>query len=427
MKVFVHSLGCRVNQYEAEVLRERLSLLPGEGEVHVVNTCTVTALADRKSRKLVSQLKREHPGATVVAVGCGADGAAGGLWRAGADLVVGNKEKAWLPEILVAHLRGEPWEEREWPELAKERVQGPFSRARALLKVQDGCSQGCTFCRTWQVRGPLRSKPPELAREEAQNLAEKGHQEIVVTGINLAQYGLDLPGRPALTDLLRELLRVEGVRYRLTSLNPEGVTSELLTLFAAEPRLCPYLHMPLQSGDDRILATMGRAYTAGEYREKAEAFLARVPKATLGADVMVGFPGEDERAFSRTLELLETLVPLNLHIFRYSPRPGTAAARFPHRVPREVAARRSLTLAQLAQAWTKRAKERFLGQILGFLPEENADGLWLGHTENYLWVGVVGDEVARGKIVPVVLCTLEANYVRGVVVHRPENRGNRAS
>jgi threonylcarbamoyladenosine tRNA methylthiotransferase MtaB len=153
----------------------------------------------------------------------------------------------------------------------------------------------------------------------------------VVTGVNLAQYGLDLPERPTLADLLRELLKVEGVRYRLTSLNPEGLTPELLSLFAREPRLCPYLHMPLQSGDNRILRAMGRAYTAEEYREKAQEFLARVPKATLGADVMVGFPGEDEEAFSHTVELLEALCPLNIHIFRFSPRPGTAAAKLPGR------------------------------------------------------------------------------------------------
>lgn len=424
MRVFVHSLGCRVNQYEAEFLREKLLDLPGEGEVHVVNTCTVTALADRKTRKLLSQTKREHPGALVVAVGCGADGAAAGLRRAGADLVVGNKDKARLPEILQAYFQGQPWEGAAWPELSTERVRGPFPRARALLKVQDGCTQGCAFCRTWQVRGPLRSKPPKVAAAEARSLGESGHWEIVVTGINLAQYGLDLPERPSLADLLLELLQIQGGRFRLTSLNPEGLTPELLALFAREPRLCPYLHMPLQSGDDRILLAMGRAHTAAEYKEKADAFLTCVPNATLGADVMVGFPGEDELAFLRTVELLEHLVPLNLHIFRYSPRPGTAAAHLPQRVPQEVAARRGFALAQLAHAWAQRAKEKFLGRILHVLVEEEAGGLWLGHTENYIQAAVAGEDLSRGKIVPIILCRLEKEHVKGVVVHRPENCGS---
>lgn len=428
MRVYVHSLGCRVNQYEAEFLRERLALLPGEGEVHVVNTCTVTALADRKSRKLVAQLKREHPGAVVVAVGCGADGAAAGLIKAGADLVVGNKDKARLPEILSAFLRGVPWENHGWPELLVERVRGPFPRARALLKVQDGCTQGCTFCRTWQVRGPLRSKAPKVAREEAATLAAAGHMEIVVTGVNLAQYGQDLPERPSLSDLLRELLRVPEVRFRLTSLNPEGVNPALIELFSREPRLCPYLHMPLQSGDDRILSAMGRAYTAAEYKEKAEAFLTKVPKATLGADVMVGFPGEDEAAFSRTVELLEGLTPLNVHIFRYSPRPGTAAARFPGQVEKTVAARRSALLAEEAHRWSQRAKARFLGEILNLLvEEEERPGLWTGHTENYLQVVVAREGLVRGKIVPVQVQKIVGEHVEGVVIDRPEDCGDRPS
>ncbi len=427
MRVSVYFLGCRVNQYEAQFLAEQLRHLEGLGEVHVVNTCTVTALADRKSRKLVAQLRREHPEALVVAVGCGANGAATGLRRAGADLVVGNQDKARLPQILAAYLQGQAWETPGWPGLAEEQVHGPFPRARALLKVQDGCTQGCTFCRTWQVRGPLRSKPPHVARGEAENLSAAGHREIVVSGINLAQYGLDLPERPSLTDLLRELLTVPGVRYRLTSLNPEGLTQELLELFAQEPRLCPYLHMPLQSGDNRILSRMGRAYTAEEYREKAEAFLARVPKATLGTDAMVGFPGEDEPAFLRTVGLLARLKPLNVHIFRYSPRPGTPAAKFPERVPKEVAHRRSAFLATQARGWAQAVQRRFLGQTLNLLVEEEENGLWVGHTENYLRVGVSGADLTRGTIVPVRLCALGENGVQGVIIDRAEDCGDRSS
>ncbi|MGB9862033.1 MAG: TrmH family RNA methyltransferase, partial [Candidatus Bipolaricaulaceae bacterium] len=261
--------------------------------------------------------------------------------------------------------------------------------------------------------------------EEALALAEAGHREIVITGINLAQYGLDLPERPGLADLLSELLSVKGVRYRLTSLNPEGLTPELLSLFAREPRLCPYLHMPLQSGDDRVLSAMGRAYTAAEYAEKARKFLQTVPKATLGADVMVGFPGEDELSFAKTVELLEGLEPLNLHIFRFSPRPGTPAAKFSKQVSKEEAARRSSELATLAQGWSLKARARFLGTPLELLVEEKEGPCWVGHTENYIRLSVrESAPLERGTIVPVKLVRIEGNLNEGVVLDRAQDRGD---
>mgnify|MGYP000244582365 CR=1 FL=1 len=420
MRVTVHTLGCRVNQYESRMIEEALSSLPGEGEIHVVNTCTVTALADRKGRKLVRQLKREHPGALVVAVGCQAEGAREELLSAGADLVLGNRDKARIREAVEAYLKGEPLPMGGWLPLSEERVRGS-GRTRALLKVQDGCTVGCSFCRTFLVRGPLRSKPPTVAREEAEGLAAAGHREIVLVGINLAQYGLNLPERPTLVDLLRELLRVPGVRYRLTSLNPEGVTDELVELFARERRLCPYFHLPLQSGDDRVLAAMGRPYTAAEYRDRAERLLTRVPRATLGADVMVGFPGEDERAFRNTVELLESLVPLNLHVFRFSSRPGTRAARMRPQVPPDVKARRAAELAALGRNWAEQAARRFLGQVLEVVLEHEEDGLWWGHAENYLQVGVAADGSRQGKIVWARLLKTEGGRAQGVIVDQPQD------
>ncbi|MBC7098932.1 MiaB/RimO family radical SAM methylthiotransferase [Candidatus Bipolaricaulota bacterium] len=419
MKVFVHTLGCRVNQYESQMIRERLSALPGEGEIHVVNTCTVTALADRKGRKLVRRLKREHPGALVVAVGCQADGAREELLSSGADLVLDNRYKPRIAEAVAAFLKGEPPPGREWEPLGGERVRG-FPRTRALLKVQDGCTVGCSFCRTFLVRGPLRSKPPAASRQEAEGLAE-AHREIVVVGINLAQYGLDLPQRPTLADLLEELLKVKGVRYRLGSLNPEGVTDPLVELFAEEPRLCPYFHLPLQSGADRILRAMGRPYSAAEYRERAQRLLERVPKATLGADVMVGFPGEDERAFQETIDLLEALVPLNVHIFRFSPRPGTKAAYLKPRVPARVQARRAAELAALASQWAGEVAAGFVGRTLEVLLERKEGRLWWGHAENYLLVGVGARDGQRGKIASVRVLRQDGGRAVGVMIDRPED------
>lgn len=419
MSVSIHTLGCRVNQYESEALAERLAGTPGE--VHVVNTCTVTSLADRKSRQLVSRLRREHPRALILAVGCGVDGGRERLRAAGADLLLGNRDKMRVAEVVPSFLLGEPPPvEGGWPFLAAERLCGRKRRVRTLLKVQDGCTVGCTFCRTWQVRGPLRSKTPEAARAEAEALARAGHPEIVLVGINLAQYGADLPSRPRLADLLAALLSVPGVRFRLSSLNPDGVTDDLIALFAREGRLCPYLHLPLQSGDDGVLARMGRPYSAAQYVERALAFLRAVPLATLGADVMVGFPGEDEAAFGRTVEALNSLAPLNVHVFRYSARPGTAAARIGPRVPTADSASRAARLAALAAGWSKASQERFLGAEVGVAVEDMADGRAWGRSEGYLWVEVRGGEAPRGTIVPARLVALAHGHLVGVRADRTQ-------
>lgn len=426
MSVVVHTVGCRVNQYESHLLAERLSARGFSGEVHVVNTCTVTGLADRKSRQLVARLRREHPEAFVVAVGCAVDGAGQGLKGAGANFLVGNRDKARLPELIDGALQGFPASDgRAWESLDGERVTGPEPRVRALLKVQDGCTVGCTFCRTWQVRGPVRSKTPAAARAEGETLARAGHHEIVLVGINLAQYGEDLPSRPTLADLLAEVLEVPGVRVRISSLNPGGVTDGLIALFRDERRLCPYLHLPLQSGDGVILKAMARPYTRAEYIERAQAFLGAVPQATLGADVMVGFPGEDGTAFAHTVKTLDLLTPLNVHVFRYSPRPGTRAARLSPLVSPAAAARRAAELAERAEGWTRVVQRRLVGQMVAVAVEEERDGGAWGRSENYLWVEVRGGGgTPRGTIVPVRLVEAAPEHVVGVRTDSTEDGGD---
>ncbi len=418
MRVSVHTLGCRVNHYESQLIRELLEGLPGTGEVHVVNTCTVTSLAARKSRKLIRKLRREHPRALIVAVGCRATDAPEELREAGADIVLGNRDKIRIREAVEAFLRGESLPSGPWVPLSAERIQRDHKHVRAILKVQDGCTVACTFCKTWQVRGPLRSKPPEVAREEAECLAASGHPEVVVAGINLAQYGLDLPGQPTLVDLLHELLRVPGIRIRLSSLNPEGVSRELIGLFAEETRLCPYFHLPLQSGDDRVLSRMGRPYTVSLYRSVAEEILERVPKATLGTDVMVGFPGEDEEAFGKTYRLLEELTPLRVHIFRFSPRPGTPAAALPDQVPEALKREREAALEELAQRTSLRVRARFLGKTLWVVLERVREGAWEGHSENFIPVRLSLDGAERGTILPVRITEVTPEHTVGVMEDR---------
>lgn len=427
MSVVVHTLGCRVNQYESEYVADQLIPLARDVEIHVVNTCTVTSLADRKSRQLVARLRREHPRAIVVAVGCGADGVGDDLMRMGADLLVGNRDKSCIADRVRRLLEGEPPPDAgEWGNLNSERLTGSEARVRALLKVQDGCTVGCTFCRTWQVRGPLRSKTPEVARAEAQVLARCGHREVVVVGINLAQYGADLRHRPSLADLVRTLLTVSEVRLRLSSVSPEGLSDELIALFAREDRLCPHLHLPLQSGDEAVLRRMGRPYTPGRYIERAQAFLDAVPQATVGADVMVGFPGEGEDAFSRTVDVLDQIMPLNVHVFRYSPRRGTRAAQFGDRVSPRESARRAAEIARRARMWAQEVQRRFLGETVAVAVEEEREGRLWGRSGNYLWVEVKGGKgTARGTMVPVRLVEAAPEHLVGVISDSTQDSGNR--
>lgn len=426
MSIVVHTLGCRVNQYESQVFAERLAGLSGSREVHIVNTCTVTGLADRKSRQLVARLRRAYPGALVVAVGCGADGAGEALTRAGADLLVGNRDKARIADVIRRFLKDGPSPEvGGWTGLDGETLAGPEARARALLKVQDGCTVGCTFCRTWQVRGPLRSKTPEAARAEAEALARAGHREIVLVGINLAQYGQDLSSQPRLAHLLEEVLKVPRIRIRLSSLHPDAVGDDLVALFAQEPRLCPYLHLPLQSGDDALLKKMGRPYTQAQYIGRAQAFLEAVPHATVGVDVMVGFPGEDEAAFGRTVEALDRVTPLNVHVFRYSPRSGTKAARFSPEVSSKVSVRRAAELAKRARGWSRTIQRRFVGETVGVVVETGDGGAW-GRSESYLWVEVRdGQGTPRGTILSVRLVEAAPEHMVGVIPDSTEDSGNR--
>ena len=427
MSVEVYTLGCRVNQYESEVLAERLAALGGSRDVHIVNTCTVTSLADRKSRQLLLRLRREHPEDLVVAVGCGVDGAGDALETAGADLVVANRDKARTLDLVTGLLQGRPPPVgRDWEPLDKECLCGPGSRVRALLKVQDGCTVGCAFCRACQVRGPLRSKTPSAARSEAESLARAGHREIVLVGINLAQYGQDLSPRPGLVRLLEEVLKVPHVRIRLSSLHPDAVSDDLIALFSEEWRLCPHLHLPLQSGDDAVLKSMGRPYTQAEYTERAQAFLHAVPQATVGADVVVGFPGEDEAAFVRTVETLDQLTPLNVHVFRYSPRPGTRAAQLASRVPAKVSARRATEVAERARGWAGTVQQGFVGETVGVALEGEGEGRAWGRSENYLWVEVRGRQgTPRGTIVSVRLVEAAPEHMVGVMPDSTEDSGNR--
>lgn len=412
------TFGCRVNQYETQMMRAMLAddyrLSDDDADLYIVNACTVTALAERKARQAIHRLRRERPQAKVVLIGCLAEAVEKGLAVIdGVDLLAGNAWKGRIPEVVSRALAGETGllAGPEPVPLSEERIAGHPGRVRAFLKVQDGCDLSCTFCRTTQVRGPSRSKSVTAAVAEAGKLVEAGYPEIVLTGINLAQYRAS-DGN--LARLVRKLLKIEGLcRLRLASLNPYGITEELLEAFASDPRACPHFHIPLQSGDDRVLKLMKRGYTADFYRSRIELVRRFIPEATFGADVIVGFPGEDEDAFRHTCELIEEVGFANLHIFRYSPRVGTVAAGFAGQVPAPVKHDRAKRVEEVYRRVQKRILSEFIGKEEEVLIEEKKDGAWRGYTRGYIDTFVTGD-FAVGNEVRVKITAAFPGYLEGV-------------
>ncbi len=412
------TFGCRVNQYETQMMRAKLAdahrLSDDDADLYIVNACTVTVLAERKARQAIHRLRREHPQAKIVLIGCLAEAVEKGLTVIdGVDLLAGNAWKGRIAEVVARALSGETGmlPASEPPALSAERIADHPGRVRAFLKVQDGCALSCTFCRTTQVRGPSRSKAVAAAVAEAEALVAAGYPEIVLTGINLAQYKTS---DGDLARLVGKLLRIEGLRrLRLASVNPYGITEELLEAFAADPRACPHFHIPLQSGDDRVLRLMRRGYTVDFYRSRIELVRRFIPDATFGADVIVGFPGEDEEAFRNTCALVEEVGFANLHIFRYSPRVGTVAAGFAGQVPAPVKHERAKRLEEVYRRTQERVLSEFVGKKEEVLIEERKDGSWRGYTRGYIDTFVTGD-LAVGDEVHVKITAVLPGHLEGV-------------
>lgn len=418
MKVAVATLGCKVNQFDSALLAERLrsegfTVVPfGEGaDVCIINTCTVTARTDYQSRQLVRRASKYCPGAGVVVTGCYAQVAPAELAEMpGVAAVVGNAEKDALPgfldrildergKIIVGDIR----RCGSMPSVTADVFPG---RTRAILKVQDGCDAFCTYCIVPFSRGRSRSLPPPDVLRQAARFAESGYREVVLTGIHLGSYGSDLAPSASLAGLLAGFDDIDGVeRVRLSSIEPMEVTPELISRMASSEKLCRHLHVPLQSGDDRILKLMGRNYTGDQFRLLVKGLTEAVPDIAVGVDVMAGFPGEGEEEFRRTAALVEELPIAYLHVFPYSRRPGTPAADFPHQVPEEAKKRRAALLRSLGAKKRASFARRFVGKEVSVLVEGKADrqtGLMKGFTDNYIPVLIEdGDPGLVNRIVTV--------------------------
>lgn len=432
-RVAFYTLGCKVNQYDTEAMINLFTEAgyevvdyKEEADVYIINTCTVTHQGARKSRKITRRIKRKTPEAIVAVVGCYPQVAPEEVLEvSGVDLIVGTEGRKEIVDLVEqAQLADEPLNfvqsVMETDDFEEIPITESKERTRASLKVEDGCDHFCAYCIIPYTRGPVRSRELTDAVEEAKRLAQNGFKEIVLTGIHLGAYGKDKEEELSLIDLIKGLLPISGLeRIRLSSIEATEVKSELIDLIAEEAKLCRHLHLPLQSGSNRILKAMNREYTTAEYASKIERIRAEIPEIAITTDVMVGFPGETEEDFIETYEFIEELGFSDLHVFKYSKREGTPAAKFSDQVHSKVKKKRSAKLRELGAEMAAEYRSRFQGKKLDVLLEEERDhqtDLLTGLTDNYLRVKVDDQDRYKGQLVDVNLVDTKDDYLVGEII-----------
>ena len=421
-KAALHNLGCKVNAYETEAMQEMLEkagyeIVPfKEGaDLYVINTCTVTNIADRKSRQMLHKAKKMNPDAIVVAAGCYVQADTKKAEAdASIDIIIGNNKKQELIPILESYRTGHQKttecvdinHTKEYENLEIDRTE---EHTRAYLKVQDGCNQFCTYCIIPYARGRIRSKKTEDVVNEVKRLAASGCQEVVLTGIHLSSYGKERPeDQENLLTLIQAVHQVDGIeRIRLGSLEPGIITEEFAAAISSLPKVCPHFHLSLQSGCTTTLKRMNRRYTAEEYREKCEILRKYYPAPALTTDVITGSPGETEEEFEESRSFVDSIHFYETHIFPYSKREGTKAAGMPDQLTEQVKKERSRILIALGKEHQREYMEQFLGQEKEVLFEEQqtveGQEYWTGHTMEYLKIAVISEENLENKRVMVQL------------------------
>ncbi|OLE36592.1 MAG: tRNA (N(6)-L-threonylcarbamoyladenosine(37)-C(2))-methylthiotransferase MtaB [Candidatus Rokubacteria bacterium 13_1_20CM_2_70_7] len=429
------TLGCRLNQVDTQEIQAALEArgfrtvpLDAPADVVLVNTCTVTSRADFSDRQMIHRAVRGRRGARIVVTGCWAQTDPDAVARVrGVDLVVGNADKPRLPELLEELLARpedlDPTPRRCVSDIGTERVlaAAPLARingrSRIFVKIQDGCQHRCAFCIVPFARGPSRSREPKAVLDQIRLLVEGGYPEVVLTGVDLGHYGHDLYPRSSLAALLREMIEIPGLRWvRLSSVLPAYFTPELIELITGSPLIAPHLHIPLQSGSDRVLRRMRRPYTVGMYRRLVERLASAIPALGLGADVIVGFPGETDADFAETRALVEALPFSYLHVFAYSDRRGTEAARLGGHVGARLVTARSRELRGLGQAKSLAFRRGLVGTTRELLVLETRDrqsGHLVGLTGNYVEVVFDGPAGLMRQLVTVRLIGVDGTRTLG--------------
>ncbi len=414
------SLGCKVNSYETEAMRGMFEAAGYDivdfketADVYVVNTCTVTNIADRKSRQMLHQAKNRNPQAVIAAVGCYVQAAEEVLLEDSAvDLVVGNNKKSDIVVMVERCMEGNQKEElivdlSEQQEYEELHVITTMEKTRAFIKIQDGCNRFCSYCIIPYVRGRVRSRKEDDILDEVAALAQRGYQEVVLTGIHISSYGTDLGSDDmALAHLIVKIGRIPGVeRIRLGSLEPRIITKEFLRILSQVKQFCPHFHLSLQSGSDSVLKRMNRKYLAEEYYERVLLIRSFFEMPSFTTDVIVGFPGETKEEFEETLEFVKKIGFSRIHVFKYSRRAGTKAAQMPDQVPEETKSARSDTLIHLSNFMAEEYHKLFLGRIEKILFEEviviNGQKYQVGHNERYLKLAVLSDRDLSNQVLEV--------------------------
>ena len=428
--IAAHTLGCKVNQYDTQAmlelfLKEGYTVVPMDqpADVYLINTCTVTGTGSRKSLQLIRKIHRERPESKLIVCGCLAQLQGEQLLSDGADLVLGTQRRGEVVSLLnrVA--------ETGIPLCAVSPAAGMLqyenltvssleNHIRAVLKIQEGCSNHCTYCIIPAVRGPIRSRPPEDVLEEVSRLAAAGYCEIVLTGIHLSSYGRDLAASVSLTDVIHRIQAVPGVlRIRLGSLEPGIATEAFASELKKADKVCPQFHLALQSGSNTVLARMKRQYNVSQYLRGVENLRREYPSAAITTDVLTGFPGETEQEYRETRALIEQVGFSRIHVFPYSSRPGTVAAGLPGQLPAEVKDRRARELIALGSAVADRYLRSWVGRESVLLPEEEISGCWEGYTPEYVRVRLDrGAVCASGVPVRVRLVSVESRVMRGIIL-----------
>lgn len=427
-KVTFITLGCKVNQYETNAMCEKFinkgyEVVEKEekADIYIVNTCTVTNMSDRKSRQMLRRVKEINEKAIIVACGCYAQVAKEELEKIDEiDIVLGNNEKKNIVDYVEKYIK-EKNKIIEIEDVMQKRDFVDFGevtyteKTRAVIKVQDGCDRFCSYCIIPYARGRVRSRKPEHIIKEIENIAKQGIKEVVITGIHLASYGKDFEENIGLIDLLEEINKIDGiVRIRLGSLEPKIITEEFMQRLIKLEKICHHFHLSLQSGCDNTLKRMNRKYTTSEFEEIVQRLRKYYNDVILTTDIIVGFPGETEEDFETTYNYLKKINFYKMHVFPYSPRKGTVAAKMPDQIQGDVKEKRSKKLIELSNENQKQYNQNLIGKDVEVLFEEkNKEGYYKGHTQNYILVEYKTDEELENKIVKVNIKKAEVEYVIG--------------
>ena len=427
--VAFHTLGCKVNQYDTQAMLELFraagyAIVPfqGEADVYVVNTCTVTGTGDKKSLQIARRLRREHPLSEVILCGCLAQRKGEELLSTGARLILGTQRRSEVVTLLEKAVR----ENVQLCAVDELTTESPFENltitdqedhTRAILKIQEGCNNRCTYCIIPSVRGPIRSRPLEEIDREAHRLAEAGFTELVLTGIHLSSYGKDLKDGSTLLDAIARVQAVEGVRrIRLGSLEPTIATPAFAEALGRMDKVCPQFHLALQSGSDTVLARMARRYNTRMYLNAVDNLRAVFPHAAFTTDVLTGFPGETEEEYEQTRQMIRTVGYAKIHVFPYSPREGTKAAVMPGQLTTTLKEQRARELIALGEETARAYRESWLGLTAPVLLEERAEAGWVGYTPEYIQVTLPDCPACRqGALVDVRLTALRDEGMAGEI------------